>query len=131
MSCSKVQGSQDANNVTAGMTQSSGQLTQKTVLNEELQEIQNSTKACFYLEKTQLIVLPGQEPTIGLLTMVIHHVTEYKGVLHQAINALQSIAFLLNEIKENTIHETVQDLVTVQLDAFSTDLKDYITDATK
>ena len=131
MSCLKVQGSQDANNTTAGMSRSLGWLTQKTVLNEESQEIQNSTEACFYLEKTQLIVLPGQEPTIGLLTMAIHYVMEYKGVSHQAINALRSIAFLLNEIEENAIHETVRDSVMVQLDTFSTDLKDYITDATK
>ena len=131
MSCLKAQGSQDANNATAGMTRSLGRLTQKTALNKELQEIQNSTEAHFYLEKTQLIVLPGQEPTIGLLTTAIHHVTEYKGVSHQAVNALRSIAFLLNKIKENAIHETVWDSVMVQLDAFGTDLKDYITDATK
>ena len=105
---SKQQGnSPEGSYVTAGTTRSMGRLSQKTVINEELQEIQNSTEARSYLEKTLLIVPPGQEPTLGLLSTAIHQVTEYKGVPLPAINALRSIALLLNELEENTLHEAV------------------------
>ena len=97
--------------MTTGMTQPMGRHSQKMIINEELQEIQNSTEAHSYLEKTLLIVPPGQEPTLGLLSTAIHQVTEYKGVPLLAINALRSIALLLNELEENTLHEAVRDLV--------------------
>ena len=130
--CLKQQGnSPEGSYVTAGMTRSMGRLSQKTVINEELQEIQNSTEARSYLEKTLLIVPPGQEPTLGLLSTAIHQVTEYKGIPLPAINALRSIALLLNELEENTLHEAVRDSVTVQLNELGSDLKDFATDATR
>jgi hypothetical protein len=113
------------------MTRTTGRLSQKSVINKELQEIQNSTEARSYLEKTLLIVPPGQEPTLGLLSTAIHQVTEYKGVPTQAINALRSIAFLLNELEENTLHEAVRDSVTVQLNDMGSDLRELVTDATR
>ena len=41
-----------------------------------------------------------------------------------------SIAFLLEELKENTLHKTIRDLVTIQLNEIGKDLKDFITDTT-
>ena len=76
------------------------------VTNEELEQIQNSTEAHFYLEKTQLIVPPGQEPTIGLLVTAIHHVINYK-LPKPVTNTLRAITFLMNELEETAIHQTV------------------------
>ena len=127
----KQQGnSPEGSQTTAGMTRPTGRHSQKTIINEELQEIQNSTEARSYLEKTLLIVPQGQEPTLGLLSTAIHQVTEYRGVPMQATNALRSIAFLLNELEENTLHEAVRDSVTVQLNDMGSDLKEFVTDAT-
>ena len=112
------------------ITRGSARLTQKTITNEELEEIQNSTEARFYLEKTQLIVPPGQEPTIGLLATAIHHVINYK-LPKPATNALRAIAFLMNELEETAIHQTVRDSVTTQFNEMGTDLKDFVTDATR
>ena len=112
------------------ITRGSARLTQKTITNEELEEIQNSTEARFYLEKTQLIVPPGQEPTIGLLATAIHHVINYK-LPKPATNALRAIAFLMNELEETAIHQTVRDSVTTQFNEMDTDLKDFVTDATR
>ena len=110
------------------VTRGSAQLTQKTVTNKELEQIQNSTEAHFYLEKTQLIVPPGQEPMIGLLATAIHHVINYK-LPKPATNALRAITFLMNELEETAIHQTVWDLVMTQFNEMGTDLKDFVTDA--
>ena len=108
----------------------STRLNQKLILNEDLEETQNSTEARYYLEKTQLIVLPGQVPTLGLLTTEIHHVSSYKPMPRPAINALWAIAFLIEELEEMALNQTVRDSVMSQLDVLGTDLKDFITDAT-
>jgi hypothetical protein len=112
------------------LTRGSARLNQKTITNEELEEIQNSTEARFYLEKTQLIVPPGQEPTLGLLTTAIHHVLNYK-LPKPATNALRAIALLMNELEETALHQTVRDSVTTQINEMGTDLKDFVTDATR
>jgi len=118
-------------NPTAGTTRTTGRFSQKTVIVESLEEIQNPQEARHYLEKTSLIVPPGQPLSPGLLSTALHHVTEYKSIPKQAINAIRSIAFLLEELEENTLHETVRDLVTVQLDELGKDIKDFVTDATQ
>ena len=84
-----------------------GQLTQKSVLNEEAQDIQNSTEACNCLKQCLLIVPPGEVPTAGLLATALHQVAAYKGVLRPATNAIRAMAFLLKELEENTLHQTV------------------------
>jgi hypothetical protein len=50
----------DGSNSTSGNSCATGRFTQKTVIVEGLEEIQNPTKARRYLEKTLLIVPPGQ-----------------------------------------------------------------------
>src|SRR6266700_8135691 len=116
MSHNRLQGNTpEGSNATAGSNRTSGRLGQKTVVIEELQEIQDSKEARNYLEKTSLIVPPGQVISPGLLSTALHHITNYKGLPKQAINAIRSIAFLLEEIEENTLHEIVRDSVTVQL----------------
>jgi len=108
-----------------------GRLTQKSVLDEEAQHIQNSTEARNYLEQSLLIVPPGEVPTAGLLATALHQVAAYKGVSRPAVNAIRAVAFLLEEVEENALHQTVRESVTVQLNELASDLKDYITDATQ
>jgi len=76
-------------------------LSQKTVIIESLEEIQNSQEAHHYLEKMSLIVPPGQPLSPGLLMTALHHFTEYKNIPKQVINAIHSIAFLLEELEEH------------------------------
>jgi hypothetical protein len=120
----------EGTSTTAG-TRASGRLTQKSVLDEEAQEIQNSTEAHTYLERSLLIVPPGQPPTIGLLVTALHQVAAYKGVAVPATNAIRAIAFLLEELEEQALHQTIRDSVTVQLNELAADLKDYVSDATQ
>ena len=61
--------------------------------------------------------------------MALHHVTELKGVPMPAINAICMVAFLLEEIEECALHQTIQDTVTTQLNNLMMDLKHYVTDA--
>ena len=60
-----------------------------------------------YLKKSVLIVPPGQVPMTGLLVTALHHVTELKGVPIPAINAIHAVAFLLEEIEECALHQTI------------------------
>jgi len=69
----------------SGTNHMSGQHAQKTPMIEELWEIQDPIKMCRYLEKTLLIVYPGQISSPGLLSTALHHVTEYKGVPKQSM----------------------------------------------
>ena len=120
----------EATNTAAG-TRTSGWLTQKSVLDEEAQDIQNSTKVHNYLKQCLLIVPPGEVLTAGLLATALHQVAAYKGVSRPATNAIRAVAFLLEELEENALHQTVQESVTVQLNELASDLKDYVTDATQ
>src|SRR6202046_3177317 len=104
---------------------------QKTHLIEELKEIQDTTEARIYLEKTELIVPPGQPISPGTLSTAIHHVTNYKGLPKPAINALRAIAFLMDELEENAIHEVIQNSVTTQLNELSNNLNGFLNDATQ
>ena len=121
----------ESHTTTNGTSRTSGRLNKKQVVMEEFQEIQDAAEARSYLEKTLLIVPPGEPTSIGLLTTALHHVTEYKGVPKTAIDAIRSIAFLLNELEENALHETVRDSVTVHLNELGKDLKDLVTDTTQ
>jgi len=78
----------EGSNTSSGNTRSSGRFTNKTVIVEELEEIQDPTEARHYLEKTQLIVPPGQIISPSLLLTALHHVTKFKSVPKQAINAI-------------------------------------------
>jgi hypothetical protein len=72
------------------------------VIIEELEEIQDPKEARTYLEKMQLIVPPGEIISPGLLSMTLHHISKIKNVPKQAINAIRSVAFLLDEMEENS-----------------------------
>ena len=99
--------------------------------NEELEEIHDTTIAHEYLEKTELIILVGQPISISTLSNAIHYITNYRGVSKLAINALKLIAFLLNEIEENTLQDIVQASLTRQLRELDNNLKTFLTDATQ
>ncbi|KAF8952063.1 hypothetical protein BDZ97DRAFT_1587493, partial [Flammula alnicola] len=95
------------------------------------EEIQDTTEARRCLEKLELIVPPGQTMTHDLLSTALHHILAVKGVPKQAKNAIRSVAFLLEEMEENTLHETVRESVTSQLNDMCTDLQDFVADTTK
>ncbi|KAF8955964.1 hypothetical protein BDZ97DRAFT_1926033 [Flammula alnicola] len=125
--------SNTSNTTTAARTSSRLQNNplQLSVINEELEEIQDTPEARRCLEKLELIVPPGQTMTHDLLSTALHHISAVKGVPKQAKNAIRSVAFLLEEMEVNTLHETVRDSVTSQLNDMCADLRDFITDTTK
>src|ERR1700735_4381487 len=96
---------------TSATKRMSSRHSQKSHLNEELEEIHNATEARIHLEKTELIVPPGQSISPGTLSTAIHHITNYKGLPRTAINALRSVAFLLDELEENSLREIVRDSI--------------------
>lgn len=40
-------------------------------------------KLALFWKKTELVVLPGQNILVGLLSTALHHVTNYKGIPKQ------------------------------------------------
>ncbi|KAF8964627.1 hypothetical protein BDZ97DRAFT_1626166, partial [Flammula alnicola] len=95
------------------------------------EEIQDATEARRCLEKLELIVPPGLDMTHDLLSTALHHILAIKAVPKQAKNAIRAVVFLLEEMEENTLHETVRDSVTSQLNDMCTDLRDFVADTTK
>lgn len=132
MTCSKPQGtSSEGANVAQETAWALGHLSQKSIINKDMQEIQNLMEACAYLDQSLLTVPLGQDPTPGLLMMALQHILEYKSIPKQALNAIRAVAFLLEELEENALHQTIWDSVTVQLNELASDLKEYVTDATQ
>jgi hypothetical protein len=64
------------------------------------QEIANQEEGKSYLECT-LLTVPGVYWTIEAMSTTLLQVTQFKGIPCQAINALRSIAFVLEQVEDN------------------------------
>ena len=52
-----------------------------------------------------MLTIPGAPWTVGTLSTAVFQVTQYKGVPHQAVNVLRSIAFVLEAIEDDVRSE--------------------------
>lgn len=75
---------------------------------DEYQEIKNSVDGRKYLEKFSLLCPPGEPTSVEAVSICLHQVSALAGLPRQAVNAVRSAAFLLEELGENSINETVR-----------------------
>ena len=80
-----------------------------SVIIEELQDIKDSLEGRKYLEKHSLLCPPGEPPCHTSLATCLHQISMMSGLQKPVINAIRSVAFLLDELEDTQINETVKE----------------------
>jgi hypothetical protein len=95
---------------------------------EDLQDIKNANEGRKFLEKCSLLTPPGEPTSNAAISTCLHQISALAGVPKQAINAIRAAAFLLEEIEELAINETVRDAFDSQITEFTSDMKMLVDD---
>ena len=96
---------------------------------EEHQDVKDSLEGRKFLEKHSLICPPGEPPTHHLLYTCLHQISAMAGVPKQVVNAIRSVAFLLDEIEDSQINMTLREALDSQMTEFTSDFKMLVEDA--
>ena len=110
-------------------TRNDSRKTGTTFMLEEDQDIKDSLGGRKYLEKYTLLCPAGEPPSHTALSTCLHQISAMAGLHKPAINAIRSVAFLLDEMEDTQINETVREALDSQMTEFTSDLKLLIEDA--
>ena len=100
-----------------------------SIIIEDLQDIKDSNEGRKYLEKYSLLCPPGEPPSHTTLATCLHQISAMLGVPKPVINAIRSVAFLLDELEETQINMTVKEAFDSQITEFTSDMQMLIQDA--
>ena len=96
---------------------------------EESQDIKDSLEGRKFLEKYSLLCPAGEPASNGSIAYCLHQISVMAGIPKQAVNAIRASAFLLEEIEELAINETIRVAFDSQITEFTSDMKTLIEDA--
>ena len=96
---------------------------------EEHQDIKDSLDGRRFLEKHSLLCPFGEPPTHSSLSNCLHQISAMAGLQKQSINAIRSVAFLLDEMEDAQINESLRLALDSQMTEFTFDMKTLIEDA--
>ena len=96
---------------------------------EDLQDVNDSLEGRKYLEKHSLFCPPGEPVTYQSLATCLHQISALAGLQKPAINAIQSVAFLLDELEDSKINKSVKKALNSQMNKFASDMRRLIEDA--
>ena len=99
------------------------------LLPDELQDVKNALEGRKFLEKHLLLSPPGEPVTHGALSACLHQISAMAGIPKQAINAIRSTAFLLDEMEEDAVNETIREALDSQVTELTSDMKLLVEDA--
>lgn len=114
---------------TATTTRASTRRSGHTTLLEDQQEIKNHTDGRNFLEKHSLLCPPEEPATHNSLSVCLHQISAIQGVPKQAVNAIRAVAFMLDELEEQQINNTLMAALDSQLTEMTSDMKILINDA--
>jgi hypothetical protein len=100
-----------------------------STLVEEHQDIKDSQEGRKFLEKHLLLCPPGEPATHASISTCLHQIAEMSGVPKQALNAIRSVAFMLEEMEDTQIQESLRNALDSQMTEFTSDMKLLIEDA--
>jgi len=100
-----------------------------STLIEEHQDVKDSLEGRKFLEKHSLICPPGEPPTHHLLYTCLHQISAMAGVPKQVVNAIRSVAFMLDEVEDSHINTTLREALDSQMTEFTSDFKLLVEDA--
>ena len=98
-------------------------------LAEEQQDIKDSQDGRKFLEKHLLLCPPGEPATHTSISTCLHQISEMSGVPKQALNAIRSVAYMIEEMEDTQIHESLRVALDAQMTEFTSDMKLLIEDA--
>ena len=90
---------------------------------EELQDIKDAVEGQNFLEKHSLLCPPGQSVTHSSLSICLHQISALQAMPKQAVNAIRAVAFLLEEMENTQIHDTIRDTLDSQLTDLTSDCR--------
>ena len=96
---------------------------------EESQDIKNALDGRKFLEKFSLLCPPAQPTSNGSLAYCLHQISAMAGVPKQTVNAIRASAFLLEELEDTAINETIRTAFDSQITEFTSDMGLLIEDA--
>ena len=92
-------------------------------LTKEIQDVKDSLEGRKYLEKHLLLSPPREPPSHQSIATCLHQISALAGVPKQAVNAICSVAFLLGEMEDTQIHNTLREALDSQMTEFMSDFK--------
>src|SRR5271168_2333175 len=93
------------------------------------QSIRNTmTMVCYGMK---LFFPDGEPPTHQSLSTCLHQISALAGVPKQTVNAIRSVAFLLEEMEDMQINILIREALDSQMTEFTSDFKLLIKDATE
>jgi hypothetical protein len=95
---------------------------------EEHQDVKDSLEGRKFLEKFTLLWPAGEPATHQSLHTCLHQISALAGVPKQAVNAIRSVAFLLEEMEDSQINNTLKEALDSQMVEFTSDFKLLIED---
>jgi hypothetical protein len=95
---------------------------------DEYQDIKNVQDGRRFLERFSLLCPPGEPTSIESVSICLHQISALAGLPKQAINAIRAAAFLLEELEENSVNETVRSAFDSQITEFTSDMKMLVND---
>ena len=95
---------------------------------EESQDIKSTLDGRKFLEKYTLLCPPGEPMSNRSLAYCLHQISAMSGVPKQAINAIRASAFLLEELEETAINETIRIVFDSQITELTLDMKILVED---
>ena len=95
----------------------------------EEQDINDPLQGRKFLEKHLLLCPEGEPPTHTSLATCLYQVLAMAGVSKPVLNAIRSVAYLLEELEDTHINSTVIEAFDSQITEFSSDMKMLIEDA--
>jgi hypothetical protein len=98
---------------------------------EEHQDIKDLLEGRKFLEKHYLLCPPGEPPTHSLFSSCLHQISALARVSKQAVNAIRSVAFLLEEMEDSQINNSLREALDSQITEFTLDFKLLVKDATE
>lgn len=96
---------------------------------EEHQEVKDSLEGRKFLEKLSLLCPPGEPQSHTSLSTCLHQISAIAGLQRQHINAIRAVAFLLEDMEDIQINESIRLALDSQMTEFTYDMKTLIEDA--
>jgi hypothetical protein len=96
---------------------------------EEHQDIKNLTEGRKFLEKHSLLCPPGEPSSHQSLSTCLHQIAAMAGLQKMAINAIRSVAFLLEEMEDTQINEVLRSALDSHMTELTSDMKMLVEDA--
>ena len=97
-----------------------------SIIIEDLQDVKDQREGRKYLEKHSLLCPPGEPPSHTSLAKCLHQISAMSQ--KPVINAIRSVAFLLDELEDTQINLMVKEAFKSQIMEFTSDMKILIED---